>query len=153
MKQVMIVGKIDLTHLLNARVEEVNKRDSLQTKLRQTNVDILTPYIAQCLYGMAEIHNELEKQGKKTFLNSAFIEDIDKFVNDFINNESNWKFENDISSVNYTDVTYRFFDLTIWLNSNNSCMIYTKNPIYQIYGAYDVRDFLNNLIKNKKYFK
>lgn len=149
MKTIIAVQKIDITSLLNNRILEVEQRNKEQNYIKQERIEKLTPYIAQAMFGMVEIHNKLvELKSDKKFLNREHIEDAHEFVNTFINNTTNWNINKyEIGSPYYKNVNFKFASLNIWLNDNYGAMRYTRNPIYQIYGAYDVEEFLADLIK------
>jgi hypothetical protein len=152
MKTIIAVEKINITSLMNNKIKEVEKRNKIRIKEREERIKKLTPYIAQYLFGMVEIHNkaiELNKKNKP--FNLPKIEDAHDFVNGYINNEPNWNNkEVFIQNESYRNVTYKFGNFHIWLSDNYGCMNYTKNPIYQIYGSYDVESFLKQEIN--KYF-
>ena len=144
--KIIAVEKIDLTTLLNNRVKEISSRNKQREKIRKQRVLKLSPYIAQVLFGMVEIHNKLIEEGKgRSMFNRGIIEDANDYVNKFLNSSFQWN-ELPISNENYTNVVYKFGELQIWLSDNIGCMKYNNNPIYQIYGSYDVKDFLNKLI-------
>jgi hypothetical protein len=148
MRTIITVQQIDITSLINSRVVEVEQRDKKQHELRQARIEQLTPYIAQALFGVVEIHNKLvELNRPRKFFNMGHIEDAHEFVNKCINNTPNWGHVADIGSPYYTNVTFKFATINIWLSGNFGCMRYSTNPTYQIYGNYDVSDFLNDIIK------
>jgi len=144
--KIIAVEKIDITSLIESRIVESAKINKQRTEERNKRIEKLTPYIAQCLYGMVDIHNKLiEIDSNKKFLNIGIIEDKASFVNGVINNENNWK--EPIGTEMFTNVSFKYSKLFIWLSDNYCCMTYTSNPIYQIYDSFDAEDFLNKLIK------
>ncbi len=148
MKTIIAVEKIDITSLMNNKIVEVEKRNESRIKEREGRIKKLTPYIAQALFGMVEIHNKLVEINSKTrIFNLPSIEDAHTFVNDFINNDASWNHkEVYIQNESYKNVSFKVGCLNIWLSDNYGCMQYTKNPIYQIYGSYDVESFLKENI-------
>ena len=144
--KIIAVEKIDITSLIESRIIESAEISKQRTEKRSERIEKLTPYIAQALFGMVDIHNKLVKIGSdKKFLNCGIIEDKAGFVNEVINNKRNWKEPRGTEM--YTNVTFEYSSLLIWLSDNYGCMRYTSNPIYQIYGYNEVEDFLNKLIK------
>ena len=158
MNKIIAVEKIDLSSFLEQRTKEVNAYHLAQIEKRKERIVKLTPYIAQALFGMVEVHNHLIKNNSKiTIFNNGFIEDIHSFVNDQINKESNWNFYEDISKKHYRNVSFKCSSLFIWLSTNYGSMKYTSNRIYQmiltaegrVYYPYNVEEFLKKLIEMK----
>lgn len=158
MNKIIAVEKIDLSSFLEQKTKEVNAYHLAQIEKRKERIVKLTPYIAQALFGMVEVHNHLIKNNSKiTIFNNGFIEDIHSFVNDQINKESNWNFYEDISKKHYTNVSFKYSSLYIWLSDNYGSMKYTSNGIYQmivtdkgsVYYPYNVEEFLKKLIEIK----
>jgi hypothetical protein len=149
MKTIIAVEKIDITSLMDNRILEVGSRNEKRVKEREDRIKILTPYIAQALFGMVEIHNKLVQiESNRRIFNLRTIEDAHTFVNDFVNNDANWNHkEVHIQNESYKNVSFKLASLHIWLSDNYGYMNYTKNPVYQIYGSYDVEGFLKSLIQ------
>ena len=149
MKTIIAVEKINITSLMNNRILEVDNRNEKRVKEREDRIKILTPYIAQALFGMVEIHNKLiEIESNYRVFNLPTIEDAHTFVNDAINKDANWNHrELHIQNESYKNVTFKLASLNIWLSDNYGCMNYTKNPVYQIYGSYDVKGFLEKQVR------
>ena len=144
--KIIAVEKIDITSLIESRIIESVEIRKQRTEKRNERIEKLTPYIAQALFGMVDIHNKLVEIGSdKKFLNCGIIEDKAGFVNKVINDKCNW--QEPRGTAMYTNVTFEYSSLLIWLSDNYGCMRYTSNPIYQIYGYNEVEDFLNKLIK------
>lgn len=148
MKTIIAVERIDITSLINNKIAQVEKRNEVRTKERDERIKKLTPFIAQALFGMVEIHNKLIETNSKTkMFNLPIIEDAHSFVNDFINNDANWNHKDVfVQNESYKNVSFKLGVLNIWLSDNYGCMNYTTNPIYQIYGSYDVESFLKETV-------
>lgn len=153
MKTIIAVEKIDISSLIEDRVRSVSNRDAERISIREKRIERLTPYIAQALFGMVEIHNQLvtNNSGSRLF-NVEIIENANEFVNEQINKETNWGVIAPIESDRYTNVNFKISCLSIWLSDNLGGAIYTHNPVYQIYTesrVLDVEGFLKYLINSR----
>jgi len=145
--KIIAVEKLDITSLIESKIKQVAENNLAIQEKRNQRIEKLTPYIAQALFGMVDIHNKLIEIGsdKKVFKTPYLIQDKVSFVNSLINTESFWK-----DAKGTTNVSFQVSSLLIWLSDNVNCMRYTTNPIYQVYGAYDIEEFLR--VQIDKYF-
>ena len=65
MNKIIAVEKIDLSSFLEQKTKEVNAYHLAQIEKRKERIVKLTPYIAQALFGMVEVHNHLIKNNSK----------------------------------------------------------------------------------------
>lgn len=153
MKTIIAVEKINISSLIEDRVNSVSNRNTERMKTREKRIEKLTPYIAQALFGMVEIHNQLVMNNSNTTLfYIGIIENANEFVNEQINKQTNWGEINAIQTEYYTNVNFKISCLNIWLSDNFGCMRYTNNPIYQIHSGvafHNVEGFLSHIINSQ----